>query len=218
MKNYELRIQLSHIMTLRLPCLALQQAAENANGKPVTVDYNGSAINVVDASQIPVGLEGYVQVALNLNLINVRFALEQGPYDLVPVLKAYFDPNKKITRADFAVFITRTHIQWQNAESTEAATASGAGADASSAETYSISGFPNPFKNSTTISYVLENDTMVDLSVFDAMGNKVVTLVSEPQKRGSHTAAFQMPGSRPGVYVAKIRTAQFSKTLRILAE
>lgn len=213
------RAQLAYSL---VQCLAQQQAAEEANGKAVTVQYNGQTVQIADAGQIPSGLEGYVQVALNLNLINVRFVLEQGPLDFEPAVKAYFDPNKKVTRAAFAVYITRTHAQWQDAESLDA-TAARSATNANEAGTaeeivYGLSGYPNPFTESVTITYTLEKEQMVDLAVFDAMGNKISTLVREPQKRGEHVAELRRSGLKPGLYVAKLRTGEYGKTIKLVVE
>jgi serine protease AprX len=57
-----------------------------------------------------------VQFALDLGLINARFAVTQGPYDLQPTLKAYFDPSKTVSRAAFAVAAGRYLTQYRSAE------------------------------------------------------------------------------------------------------
>jgi serine protease AprX len=36
--------------------------------------------------EVPPGLRGYVQLALDQPVINAFFTLEQGPFDLVPVI------------------------------------------------------------------------------------------------------------------------------------
>jgi serine protease AprX len=49
-------------------------------------------------------------------LVNARFAVTQGPYDLQPTLHAYFDPNKLVTRAAYAVAAGRYLADYQSAE------------------------------------------------------------------------------------------------------
>jgi serine protease AprX len=95
--------------------LALQNDARAFDGQ-LTAFYDGKRIPVEDASSIPASLRGYVQYALDLGLINARFAVTQGPFDLQPTLHAYFDPNKTVTRAAFAVAAGRYLSQYQAAE------------------------------------------------------------------------------------------------------
>jgi serine protease AprX len=40
---------------------------------------------------------------LDAGLINARFTVTQGPFDLQPTVHAYFDPTKGVTRAAYAV-------------------------------------------------------------------------------------------------------------------
>lgn len=87
--------------------LGLEKEAISKNNEPVTVQYAGSRIPITDASSIPNELRGYVQLALDLNIMNAYFSTVQGPYDLSPTVVAKFEPTKTVTRADYAVAITR---------------------------------------------------------------------------------------------------------------
>ncbi|HEY4555562.1 MAG TPA: hypothetical protein VIG68_03895, partial [Lysobacter sp.] len=60
-----------------------------------------------DAASIPASLRGYVQQALDLGLINARFAVTQGPFDLQPTVRAYFDPATPVTRGAYAAAASR---------------------------------------------------------------------------------------------------------------
>jgi serine protease AprX len=91
--------------------LGLQAQAQAFSGN-VTVQYKDSRILVKDAVNIPAHLKGYVQVALDLNILNAAFSVKQGPYDLQPTVEAVFSPVKNVTRGDFAVAITRYYQAW----------------------------------------------------------------------------------------------------------
>ena len=65
---------------------------------------------------IPASLRGHVQLALDQGLINARFTVTQGPFDLEPTLHAYFDPGKTVTRAGFAVAAGRYLAAYQAAQ------------------------------------------------------------------------------------------------------
>lgn len=86
--------------------LGLQKEAESFSGN-VTVQYKDERIGITDAADIPEELKGYVQLALDLNILNAKFSVTQGQYDLNPTVKASFYPGTKMTRGDFAVAMTR---------------------------------------------------------------------------------------------------------------
>ncbi|WP_407929715.1 S8 family peptidase [Kangiella shandongensis] len=88
--------------------LGLEEQAKAFSGD-VTVDYNGQTVPVVDQDSIPEEFKGYVQIALELSILGVRYEIEQGPFDLEPTLTAYFEPADAITRAAYAVLIGRMY-------------------------------------------------------------------------------------------------------------
>jgi serine protease AprX len=93
--------------------LGLQQEAMGFSGN-VTVLYKDVRVPLKDATNIPSHLKGYVQLALDLNILNATFSVKQGPYDLQPTLEAVFQPEKKVTRGDYAVAVTRYYQAWFN--------------------------------------------------------------------------------------------------------
>ncbi len=86
--------------------LGLQTQAREFSGT-LSVLSDDKRIPIEDAASIPASLQGYVQLALDQGLINARFALTQGPFDLQPVLRAYFDPGQTVTRAAYAAAASR---------------------------------------------------------------------------------------------------------------
>jgi serine protease AprX len=87
--------------------LGLQQQALDKNGTALTVQYGTQRVAIDDAAEIPAELRGYVQVALDMNILNAYFTVTQGPYDLSPTVHATFKPKQKVTRGDYAVAATR---------------------------------------------------------------------------------------------------------------
>jgi hypothetical protein len=59
---------------------------------------------------------------------------------------------------------------------------------------------PNPFRESTTISYQLEFGGRVQLSIYDGNGKLVTTLVDTNQPNGRHSAVWNANGMPSGVY------------------
>jgi serine protease AprX len=110
--DYVTRVSLAYSL---VQSMALQPQAQAFSGD-LTVAYDGKRVPIADTASIPAALRGYVQYALDLGLINARFAVEQGPFDLQPTLKAYFDPGKTVTRAAFAVAADRYLVAYRAAE------------------------------------------------------------------------------------------------------
>jgi serine protease AprX len=82
--------------------MGLQNEALAFNGT-LSVSYNGQRIAIEDANAIPANLRGYAQGALDAGILNARFTVTQGPYDLSPTIHAYFDPAAWVTRAAYSV-------------------------------------------------------------------------------------------------------------------
>jgi serine protease AprX len=101
--SYVSRAELAYSL---VQALGLQEAARGFSGS-VTVAYDGQRIAIDDAGQIPADLRGYVQLALDLNLMNAYYSLKQGPFELTPTLHATFKPAQSITRAEYAVTAVR---------------------------------------------------------------------------------------------------------------
>ncbi len=95
--------------------MGLQNQAVAFNG-PLTAFYDGKRIPVDDVAAIPASLRGYVQLALDQGVINARFTVTQGPFDLEPTLHAFFDPANGVTRAAYAVAASRYKPAYQSAE------------------------------------------------------------------------------------------------------
>ena len=66
--------------------------------------------------------------------------------------------------------------------------------------------YPNPFNPKTTIGFTLASDEPVTLTVFDALGRRVVLLLDrEEMNRGSHTVTFGAQGLASGVYFYQLK-------------
>lgn len=70
--------------------------------------------------------------------------------------------------------------------------------------------YPNPFNPSTEIRYTMPNDGTTELVVYDLLGQKVRTLVSDPMAAGEHIATWDATddAGRPmsaGVYLCQLR-------------
>ncbi len=68
--------------------------------------------------------------------------------------------------------------------------------------------YPNPFNPLTLIRYSLDKETTVRLVVYNALGQKVKTLVRQRQKAGWHQVGFNGIGLSSGVYYYRLSTAE----------
>jgi hypothetical protein len=76
--------------------------------------------------------------------------------------------------------------------------------------TYQLSqNYPNPFNPSTTINYQLSMTNDVELSIYNVLGEKVVTLVSERQAAGKYSVEWDASGLASGVYYYELRADNF---------
>jgi spore coat protein H len=77
--------------------------------------------------------------------------------------------------------------------------------------------YPNPFNPKTIISYQLVVNSSVELSIFNLLGQKVATLVSEKQKAGAHELVWNASNFSSGVYFYHLQTDQgFSQTRKLV--
>lgn len=76
--------------------------------------------------------------------------------------------------------------------------------------------YPNPFNPTTTISYQLPAISHVELSIYNLLGQKVATLVSERQPAGFYNVHWDASGMASGVYLYKIEAGEFVETKKLI--
>jgi hypothetical protein len=70
---------------------------------------------------------------------------------------------------------------------------------------------PNPFRNYTTIEYILPETRHVRLNVFDVLGRRVRTLVDEVQSSGRRTERLNASELSSGTYFYRLETGTYSE-------
>lgn len=76
--------------------------------------------------------------------------------------------------------------------------------------------YPNPFNPSTTISYSLPHNSLVTLTVYNTLGQRVAQLVNEQQQAGYHDVAFCGDGLASGVYFYRLEAGNFVSVKELL--
>jgi len=76
--------------------------------------------------------------------------------------------------------------------------------------------YPNPFNPSTTINYSIARDGFVELHVYNALGQKVATLINKRQTAGYHSVNLDAKNLASGLYFYKILTNDFSQVKKMI--
>ncbi len=78
--------------------------------------------------------------------------------------------------------------------------------------------FPNPFNPSTRIEYKLPSSELVTLKLYDVLGRKITTLVSEPKSAGEYTYILNAAtlNLSSGVYLYQLRAGKFVQTKKMV--
>lgn len=70
---------------------------------------------------------------------------------------------------------------------------------------YSVSVFPNPITENSIVTYNLKENTAVTLSVYNALGEKIIELISsEKQNQGNHSIDLSSLKLKQGVYFLRL--------------
>ncbi len=212
--------------------LHAQAAALNAafadGSAQMAVRWDDRLVPLSDAGQIPANRKGYVQLALDLGLMNATFSLTQGPFSLTPTVSAAFNPTRTVKRGEYAVAAMATYERYQEGD-LSAALGNGGSQQAmlpgllsqtateetaeAEAFAYTLSGnAPNPFTTRTEIRFSLPENMDVNLVVYDVLGREVSRVASGPMGAGHHALAVDAQGWGAGTYVYRLETARGVKT------
>ncbi|MFB6342948.1 T9SS type A sorting domain-containing protein [Saccharicrinis sp. FJH62] len=72
--------------------------------------------------------------------------------------------------------------------------------------------YPNPFRESTTIPFQLENGNDVKIEVLDLSGKNIKTLTEAYYPAGDHKVIFKNDGLKSGIYFYRIRSGDRSES------
>ena len=81
--------------------------------------------------------------------------------------------------------------------------------------------YPNPFNPSTVISYQVPQNEMVTLEIFNALGQKVRTLVNETKDAGQYKITWDGKNSSgnqlsSGIYLYRITAGNYVKVMKMV--
>ncbi len=76
--------------------------------------------------------------------------------------------------------------------------------------------YPNPFNPSTTITYDIPKQGFVKVTVYNLLGQQVMTLVNQDQSAGSHYVSFNASSLNSGVYFYSLTAGNFSQVKKMI--
>jgi hypothetical protein len=76
--------------------------------------------------------------------------------------------------------------------------------------------YPNPFNPSTKISYSLQTNSKVRLSIYDPVGREVAFLIDKYQNAGKYELAFSGKNLTSGIYFYKLQTVDGVLTKKMI--
>ncbi len=80
--------------------------------------------------------------------------------------------------------------------------------------------YPNPFNPTTTIQYSIPSQQatsqLVQLTVYDALGEKVATLVNKKQQPGNYQINFDASNLSSGIYYYQLKTKNYSQIKKMI--
>ena len=81
----------------------------------------------------------------------------------------------------------------------------------------SVTAFPNPFNQSTTIDFATSQQGFVQLDVYDMFGRTVQTLVKSAMEPGHHSAHFDIGSLPSGIYTLRLTEASGQRQIKLSA-
>ncbi len=76
--------------------------------------------------------------------------------------------------------------------------------------------YPNPFNPTTQISFSVAQASNVNISVYNAFGQKVTELVNKNMNAGNHAVNFNGSNLASGFYFYRIETPNYTKTMKMM--
>ncbi len=76
--------------------------------------------------------------------------------------------------------------------------------------------YPNPFSKQAKISYFLQTDSHVVLTITDSFGKEVVTLVDDRQTAGEYDYTFEAGKLASGIYFCNLKTDTNIETKKLI--
>lgn len=78
-----------------------------------------------------------------------------------------------------------------------------------------LNNYPNPFNPTTTLRFALPESNKVQMVIYDVMGRKISTLISQRMEAGYHSIEWNASHLASGVYIVELVAGQHRRTQKI---
>ncbi|MBN1483032.1 T9SS type A sorting domain-containing protein [candidate division KSB1 bacterium] len=171
---------------------------ETGVGLPVLTPFE-KEIEVEDLSY---GIYTIRCFALNSNLLDSTFFFS-------PDSSSFIFPSDSLEQPDSLFILADTTFVVDYSEQTTVAALRG------SETTRYLLTFPNPFNAQTTFQFFVPTTQFVTLSIYDALGKKVATVVESELHQGPYAFPWDAAAFSSGIYFYKLRCGETSHIGRI---
>jgi hypothetical protein len=76
--------------------------------------------------------------------------------------------------------------------------------------------YPNPFNPSTILRYSIPEASFTTITIFDALGNEVSSLVNETKTAGTYEVEFNAIDLSSGIYYYTLQAGSFNQTKKMI--
>lgn len=76
--------------------------------------------------------------------------------------------------------------------------------------------YPNPFNFNTTIKYNIPKSDIVNISIYNILGEKITTLVNEHKNPGTYEVTWEADNYSSGIYICRITAGNFTSSNKLL--
>jgi hypothetical protein len=81
---------------------------------------------------------------------------------------------------------------------------------------YLMQNYPNPFNISTRIKFSIIDDSHVNISLFNILGENTGSILNEFRRGGEHEIMFNAHGLSSGIYFYRITAGSYSEIKKMM--
>lgn len=86
------------------------------------------------------------------------------------------------------------------------------------AQSTSVEIYPNPFSSTSTISFLVNENSLAVIELFDLKGTKIKTLLNDFVEAGNHEISFNREQLNSGIYLLQMKLSEEIIVLKIIIE